>query len=571
MSTKIAFLMYGIHYMENHTHWLTKINHTVDFREYYKNIKTKIIDHFSESNEIDIFLCTTHSNIEHELIQYYNPKLICFNDGDLKRNKLQQLLENVNMYQINNNVKYDYYIITRFDIYFMKDFFNIDYNKFNLVSILESHDAIDDSFYFIPRKYFEPYCNLMDHYNKMPGYDNYHFRLIHLFHENFEMNYLYNEYKHVADLSFYKLRFFIQNQFYMNRILYTDNITYYTSNKQSEMTIKDNIIHFKKNTMNKDEHCWIGYDIPNVGLYQLSFEIYSDKDIEYDFIHLYTNNFYKVENIKAHTWTKINVLFNSLQPNELLCFTFDHLQDTIDIQYKNINIENFYENVHFAFYGFTRRFSTIKNIPMKSKKYIFVPQLKYEDRSDIITKEDLFNVFKNIEKYEIWNYDKNMFIQKHQEYPSVPRFNAYHQQPYRTLSQLYHIKKSLELINLNTLNDESILILSRIDNSIFHIDYLKLKNLLIENEIIIQPINYFYFIIKKNTINTFITLYDSYLNYCELFYNSKIEIPDTTPENIFSYHFKLNNKKVIFENVIDFDFIHECSIHCGHHGANAQM
>jgi hypothetical protein len=137
---------------------------------------------------------------------------------------------------------------------------------------------------------------------------------------------------------------------------------------------------------------------------------------------------------------------------------------------------------------------------------------------------------------------------------------------------------SLNLINPLDINDESILILYRIDNSINSINYTEINKLLIDHDIIVhaelpdKSLIDHYFIIKKNNIYILQNLYDNYLNYCADWENNinRNELTSTRPEAIIYYHLMLHNKKIAFANVIDFNFIHTCNIFCGHNGINTK-
>jgi hypothetical protein len=138
---------------------------------------------------------------------------------------------------------------------------------------------------------------------------------------------------------------------------------------------------------------------------------------------------------------------------------------------------------------------------------------------------------------------------------------------------------SLNLIDISTLHDTSILLLNLIDNSIESIDYAKINDLLANHDIIVheqlsdKSLCDFYFIFKKNNIYVLQNLYDNYLKYCTDWENdiNRDDLTTTRPEALFYYHFMLNNKKIAFEKVIEHKFVHICNIYCGHNGINAKM
>ena len=59
-----------------------------------------------------------------------------------------------------------------------------------------------------------------------------------------------------------------------------------------------------------NEICEIGYNIEEIGIYEINFEIYSNCDIiNFDFIKLYkSNKIYKVDNILKSKWKTIHII-----------------------------------------------------------------------------------------------------------------------------------------------------------------------------------------------------------------------------------------------------------------------
>jgi hypothetical protein len=105
-------------------------------------------------------------------------------------------------YSKNNDIKYDYVLITRFDLHFNDNFDNFDLfnDNLNLVSVLEKPDYIDDNFYFLPFSKLEALLQIsLANYKKM-----FHFIKDEL-EQVFDINYIKNEFKEVQNLSFYKI------------------------------------------------------------------------------------------------------------------------------------------------------------------------------------------------------------------------------------------------------------------------------------------------------------------------------------------------------------------------------
>ena len=72
-------------------------------------------------------------------------------------------MDNVIDLCLNNGLIYDLILITRFDLLFQKKFdeSNINFDKFNIVSILEKPDLICDNFYLFPYKYIQIFSNIV--------------------------------------------------------------------------------------------------------------------------------------------------------------------------------------------------------------------------------------------------------------------------------------------------------------------------------------------------------------------------------------------------------------------------
>ena len=576
---KMALLLFGLSYELTHKYRCENYSGNIDFRLYYKNIKTKLIDYFSKFYSVDVLVCTKDNIIMNEIKNLYNPIKIIIDNEHGRAFKLFKLIE----FLILNCNQYNYNVIaiTRFDIYFIKNFANIDFDKFNFISILEHNIYCDDNFYFFPIKYLNKFYNILQqkiintHHLDDPVV--LHTLTDSLF-ANFNINLLCDERIRVPALSFFKLRYFDScSTLILNISDYSNDILYNSYNNATSITIRnDTTIEFTKNMYNKTPYSWFGYKIKIPGIYEISFEILSSENLSTPFLKLHDPvKFYETPTIIANILTKVAVVIETNSFSDLLCFIFDDYDKSISITFNNIQITPV---LNFIFYGFCREISHIKNIPINCNKYIMTPKQKYEDKIEHITYREIINIFKeNVINCNIWEYDKTIFSKKViEDYPDIPTFNQYFQQPYRILSFFYHIKMSLKLINIDSLNDNSILIISRIDNSIKNINYLLINKTLSKYDIIVHDksgekgVYDHYFIFKKNSIDTFITLYDSYLKYCNDFYNNinKHELNSTRPEDILYYHFLINQKKIAFIPIIEHNFIHVCNKFCGHNGAN---
>lgn len=98
--------------------------------------------------------------------------------------------------------EYDLVLITRFDLLFQKDFAdsNIQFDKINIVSVLERPNLICDNFYLFPHKYLKDFqkvirkCANINHRNIKNDLE-----------KIAPINYILNENRNISELSFYKI------------------------------------------------------------------------------------------------------------------------------------------------------------------------------------------------------------------------------------------------------------------------------------------------------------------------------------------------------------------------------
>ena len=369
MKKNMAICFFGLHYYENFPHF-SGVHKTVNYKCYVKNIKTKIYNYFEKDYNIDTFLSTDISPLYNDLLNSYSPVRHCIEIGmhEKKLRVLELLLQYIN----ESKKKYDTVLLTRFDIYIVKNLTNenLDLNKFNIVSMLNEEGMCDDNLFIFPINYLKQMINIIK--NKL-NTDKSH-TTIHLlkntFEKSFNVNYICNE-KHcdVANLSFFKLRFFYNKELIINKYLFSENIAYESINNTSQIIIQNDIIEFKKNIIEPCWWAWFGYEFETTGLYNLSFEIYSNKNIiNYDFIKIHKpqDKFYKTLDILANTWTKINVTIEITEVNDFLCFIFDEFNDNIEIIYKNICFKK-YNQILIKNNSFIEN---IKHIPNDNSKII---------------------------------------------------------------------------------------------------------------------------------------------------------------------------------------------------------
>ena len=336
----MAICLSGIHYLESFCHW-NGSRYNINYEEYIKNIKTKIYGYFEKDYCIDTFICTNFSEKLENLLKTYNVCRHCIEENNLIHKKVQ-VLQLLFDYINTTNTQYDLVLLTRFDIYIIKEFTNnnVLLDKFNIVSILEDNHLIDDNLFIFPIKYLQVLKDLLISNLSSP-----HASVIHSLKNEFEhhmqINYICNEPgKLVGQLLFFKLRFFNNLQLILNDYLFTENVLYYSIDKNSQMILNDNNIYFKKNVCDMKLWCWFGYKLNEIGFYRLTFDIFSNRNIiDFDFIKLHKPvKYYKISNIFENCWTTIDIIIETTDAEDLLCIIFDNFNDLIDVHFKNLRI-----------------------------------------------------------------------------------------------------------------------------------------------------------------------------------------------------------------------------------------
>jgi len=230
---KLALLLYGISYDENHRYYTNK-KIVIDYKNSLDNYKKYIMAYFEKNNfEIDIFICTNENKKKPNIIDDYKPKGCLFikdNCSEMKKyyqNNLQEILDikknrkhqhheryyytNIKKlkvlelckdYSKKNKVKYDNIILTRFDLNFNIDFneAKINYGMFNIISMLEKPDIIDDNFYLFPQNSIDDFIKILK--NNLCEWGHTYKKY---FEEIFDLNFIYNENKNIKYLSFYNI------------------------------------------------------------------------------------------------------------------------------------------------------------------------------------------------------------------------------------------------------------------------------------------------------------------------------------------------------------------------------
>jgi hypothetical protein len=203
---RLGLLLFGVS-LEINKHWQYGTLYSLDYNNSYDNYQKYIFEYFTKKGyDIDVYISTNkfiNDKDVNELTEKYKPVKCSFiedrEDIVLSRNKK---LESVIDLCINEGNEYDLILITRFDLLFQKDFANsnIDFDKINIVSVLEKSNLICDNFYLFPYKYLIPFkkiikkCSNINHRNIKKDLEKID-----------SINYILNENCDINELSFYKI------------------------------------------------------------------------------------------------------------------------------------------------------------------------------------------------------------------------------------------------------------------------------------------------------------------------------------------------------------------------------
>lgn len=156
---KVAFCLYGIHYIYSPPRCITDYSKTIN------NYKKMIINELKNiGHDVDIFIASYKSEKEEALQKDFQPvsmNLIDFSwyiPGIPQVRHLLYLYTLITEYEKNNNILYDFLIFTRFDLIFFKKFteMNIDLSKIN-ISFQHNGESknCEDNFFILPRYYLD--------------------------------------------------------------------------------------------------------------------------------------------------------------------------------------------------------------------------------------------------------------------------------------------------------------------------------------------------------------------------------------------------------------------------------
>lgn len=153
MAPKIALCFRGLH---------------TEFPRSWDNINNYIINDLRKTFDVDIFLNTYKTPLIDDILLKLNPVAVLYNPGrENIRGHLSmttiiplqiiELCDLIKTYEINNNINYDYIIITRFDLIFNNEFskYDINYDKINLECMFVPDYNSGDNFILFKRQYLD--------------------------------------------------------------------------------------------------------------------------------------------------------------------------------------------------------------------------------------------------------------------------------------------------------------------------------------------------------------------------------------------------------------------------------
>lgn len=210
MGKKLALLLFGISSKVEHFHQWSKGNVKIDYKKSVENYKTFIFEYFENLGyQIDVFIATNemNDNEKKNLLEIYKPVDYVFtkHNENWKEGRNEKFRNVIDLCVKHKNNNYDHVLITRFDLQFQKKFqeSDIQFEKFNLVSMLEKDEYVCDNFYFFPIRMLDSFKELCDFW----AWRRFH-ELKHKLEEIWgidSIHYILNEHAFVSNLSFYKI------------------------------------------------------------------------------------------------------------------------------------------------------------------------------------------------------------------------------------------------------------------------------------------------------------------------------------------------------------------------------
>jgi len=133
------------------------------FRNSCQNLQAMIIDDLRKNGHtVDIFLNTYKNHLHSDLVDFFKPVDILYNEPrtgsamwTIVSKQVAECCKIVQEYEIKNNVKYDYIIITRFDLTFNNKYslYDINYNNINMECMFVPDFNSGDNFFLFPENF----------------------------------------------------------------------------------------------------------------------------------------------------------------------------------------------------------------------------------------------------------------------------------------------------------------------------------------------------------------------------------------------------------------------------------
>ena len=203
---QLAIILFGMSYCE-YVHWLTKNRLLIDFRESVDNYNTHIVGYFDELKyDINFYLSTNKLDPKNEkkLMETYKPIASRFYENKKNKNasRNEKVLGGIKLC-LDNTKEYDLVLLTRFDLLFQDDWrdFDIDFDKLNITSVLETDSVICDNLYIMPYNMLHEFYKI----GKNKINETWHNLKNPLTNSFGEINYIKNEKKTIVELTFYKI------------------------------------------------------------------------------------------------------------------------------------------------------------------------------------------------------------------------------------------------------------------------------------------------------------------------------------------------------------------------------
>lgn len=304
--SKMAFLLCGQHN---------------GYKQYKRNIQRYIYNTFeSMGYEVDTFVCTSESEDRGELLRDYAPKCHMVTEEPDKIEIIKMLIK----YISDTGENYNMVCLTRFDIYFLGDI-KIHSDKLNIFSKVlgpKGEELVDDNLYVFPARMLRELLDAM---------------IANELEKRFQINYIKNELKRVEELTSFRLRFFNDVNLTLTKYLFTDNVKYHSKYKSVEIIINKSDVYLKKVKEGKHLFSWFGYELA-AGTYDLTFDVLSDKDIDFPFVKThFPTVYYKAPYIHANVPLSVNLRIKIEKTYTLLAFIFDDYEGCATIQFKNVS------------------------------------------------------------------------------------------------------------------------------------------------------------------------------------------------------------------------------------------